>query len=323
MTKEILVKSVYFIFTLMIPLLFQCKPTSPESKRVQLTQDQAAQSSETSSLTLEPNFESEPPVQGEDFYFIGKAPSDIVKIEITVDTWKIGDAPVRNGSFSMKYKFSESGSNRELILKGYGANGMLIDSKEYRLDVQQGTSPQPPEVTEPEGPEIQQELIPEKEDTALDNIPSTEPEAEFIASPNYNSREGTTIDKIVLHNTEGTFDSALTTLRSPSAEVSAHLLLDRDGRMVRLVRDEHKAWHATVANRASLGIEIVAHQGALGMTEIQEKKVLQQIKYWMKKYNIKANNIGIHRWYSSTDCPMRIWPQDSQFKEWRKKHFGV
>ncbi|MBY8822887.1 N-acetylmuramoyl-L-alanine amidase [Sphingomonas colocasiae] len=71
---------------------------------------------------------------------------------------------------------------------------------------------------------------------------------------------------IVLHYT-GMVDAdvALARLTDPEAKVSAHYLVDEDGRLVSLVPEDKRAWHAgrshwrgiTDINSASIGIEIV------------------------------------------------------------------
>jgi N-acetylmuramoyl-L-alanine amidase len=58
--------------------------------------------------------------------------------------------------------------------------------------------------------------------------------------------------------------AAIDRLRDPEAKVSAHYLVDEDGRILRLVDERHRAWHAgrshwrgvTDVNSASIGIEL-------------------------------------------------------------------
>ncbi|MFO1135642.1 MAG: N-acetylmuramoyl-L-alanine amidase [Rhodoblastus sp.] len=94
------------------------------------------------------------------------------------------------------------------------------------------------------------------------------------ASPNHGDRRGQTPDSIVLHYTGmPTADGALAQLCDPRAEVSAHYFVFEDGRIVQLVPEERRAWHAgrsswfeqTDMNSASIGIEIVnpGHDGGL------------------------------------------------------------
>ena len=84
-------------------------------------------------------------------------------------------------------------------------------------------------------------------------------------SPNFNARRGLP-DMIVLHYTGmQTSAGAVARLRDPSAEVSAHYVVDEDGAILKLVPEERRAWHAgrsfwkgeTDVNTASIGIEIV------------------------------------------------------------------
>lgn len=84
-------------------------------------------------------------------------------------------------------------------------------------------------------------------------------------SPNHDSRKGTAIDMLVLHYTDMVdARAALNILTDPVAKVSAHYLVDVDGRVVRLVAEDRRAWHAGVAvwnavtdiNACSIGIEI-------------------------------------------------------------------
>jgi N-acetylmuramoyl-L-alanine amidase len=84
-------------------------------------------------------------------------------------------------------------------------------------------------------------------------------------SPNFDARKAPP-DMLVLHYTGmQSGEAALARLRDPQAKVSAHYLVEEDGRVFRLVAEERRAWHAGVAswkgqrdvNGASIGIEIV------------------------------------------------------------------
>ena len=88
-----------------------------------------------------------------------------------------------------------------------------------------------------------------------------------LPSPNHDARPGgMPIDMLVLHYTGmPTGAAALTRLRDASAKVSAHYVVDEDGRVFRLVAEARRAWHAGVAcwrghrdvNGRSIGIELV------------------------------------------------------------------
>jgi N-acetylmuramoyl-L-alanine amidase len=84
-------------------------------------------------------------------------------------------------------------------------------------------------------------------------------------SPHYDGRK-LPISLLVLHYTGmQTGAEALQRLCDPAAKVSAHYLVEEDGRVFSLVDESHRAWHAGVSywrgirdvNSASIGIEIV------------------------------------------------------------------
>lgn len=84
-------------------------------------------------------------------------------------------------------------------------------------------------------------------------------------SPNFDGRTAPP-DMIVLHYTGmPTGEEALTRLRDPEARVSAHYLVEEDGRVFQLVDEARRAWHAGVStwrgrdrlNGVSIGVEIV------------------------------------------------------------------
>jgi len=84
-------------------------------------------------------------------------------------------------------------------------------------------------------------------------------------SPNFDARAAPP-DMIVLHYTGmPTGEGALARLRDPEAKVSAHYMVEEDGRVFALVPEERRAWHAgrsfwkgvTDVNAASIGVEIV------------------------------------------------------------------
>ena len=84
-------------------------------------------------------------------------------------------------------------------------------------------------------------------------------------SPNFNERKHP-VDMLVLHYTGmETGQAALDRMCDPAAEVSAHYMIWEDGRVLQLVGEDKRAWHAGVSswkgeqdlNSRSIGIEIV------------------------------------------------------------------
>ena len=92
-------------------------------------------------------------------------------------------------------------------------------------------------------------------------------QAAWRASPNFGTRyDGKTIHSIVLHYT-GMEDGqgAEDWLCDPASGVSSHYIVHEDGRVVQMVRETDRAWHAGIGswhgecdmNSVSVGIEIV------------------------------------------------------------------
>ena len=94
--------------------------------------------------------------------------------------------------------------------------------------------------------------------------PQRSPLAAWSPSPNHDARQA---QLIVLHHTQmDSFDAALATLKTANdhGRVSAHYLIADDGRIVQLVDERDRAWHAGAGrwrgvsdlNDASIGIEL-------------------------------------------------------------------
>lgn len=95
---------------------------------------------------------------------------------------------------------------------------------------------------------------------------AAEPVIESHPSPNFGPRrDGARPQLIVLHYTAmPSAEAALERLCDPAAEVSAHYLICRSGRVFRLVAEAQRAWHAghgewqgqADVNSRSIGIEL-------------------------------------------------------------------
>jgi N-acetylmuramoyl-L-alanine amidase len=97
-----------------------------------------------------------------------------------------------------------------------------------------------------------------------------EPDASLVsavaASLNFDARQGDAPDMILLHYTGmESAEAALARLLDPAAKVSSHYFVHEDGRVLQLVPEARRAWHAGEAlwdgerdiNSRSIGIEIV------------------------------------------------------------------
>lgn len=111
---------------------------------------------------------------------------------------------------------------------------------------------------------------------------------------------------IVLHYTGmESGQAALDRLRDAAAEVSAHYLIEEDGRIFRLVDEDKRAWHAgkshwrgiTDVNSASIGIEIVnpGHEfGYRNFTVEQMASVIPLVADIKERHGITRGNIVGH-----------------------------
>lgn len=141
---------------------------------------------------------------------------------------------------------------------------------------------------------------------------------ELCPSPNNGERVGcVTPDMIVLHYTGAPGGEAraawlgdpggqaLAWLTNPASSVSSHYLVHEDGRIVQLVSEARRAWHAglsswrgvTDINSHSIGIEIVnlGHEGALpAFPDAQILAVTALCKDAMARHTIAPARILAH-----------------------------
>src|SRR3984957_6785471 len=107
--------------------------------------------------------------------------------------------------------------------------------------------------------------------------------ADVMPPPNFGERkDGRRPDMIVLHYT-GMVDAAaaLEHLRTPASQVSCHYLVFEDGRVIQLVQESKRAWHAGVAswagetdiNSCSIGIEIVNPGHEFGYRDFPKRQI--------------------------------------------------
>ncbi|MGW8885190.1 peptidoglycan-binding protein [Streptomyces sp. NPDC055749] len=79
------------------------------------------------------------------------------------------------------------------------------------------------------------------------------------SSANYAKGRSATVDKVVVHVTQGSYAGSISWFQNPASQVSAHYVIrSSDGQITQTVRDSDTAWHARSANASSLGIE---HEG--------------------------------------------------------------
>ncbi|WP_114951413.1 N-acetylmuramoyl-L-alanine amidase [Sphingosinicella terrae] len=124
-------------------------------------------------------------------------------------------------------------------------------------------------------------------------------------SPNFDERDQP-VSMVVLHYTGmADADAAIDRLRDPEAKVSCHYLVTEDGRVLRMVPEEKRAWHAGSSywrgvhgvNAVSIGIEIVNPGHELGyrpFPKAQMDALLPLLDGIVKRHQVPRANIVGH-----------------------------
>lgn len=128
-----------------------------------------------------------------------------------------------------------------------------------------------------------------------------------FSSPNFNDRPTfKKLNLIVLHYTGMTpAEEALTRLCDPDAKVSAHYLIEKNGKLHQLVDETKRAWHAGISfwqgetdiNGISLGIEIDNGGHDFGLPDYpaaQIEALLHLLEKLVQKYNVPKERIIGH-----------------------------
>lgn len=126
-------------------------------------------------------------------------------------------------------------------------------------------------------------------------------------SPNFGPRRGVSApDMIVLHYTGmKTGQAAQDRLCDPAAEVSSHYLVHEDGRVVQMVPESQRAWHAgksfwsgeTDINSRSVGIEIVNPGHEYGYRAFRSRQidaVIALCRDIVRRRSIRPRNVLAH-----------------------------
>ena len=150
----------------------------------------------------------------------------------------------------------------------------------------------------------------------------------FIESPNSSSRGGARIDWIVLHcSTAATVEGTIHWFLNPNSRVSAHYVVDKNGDIYQMVRDDCSAWHAKTANSRSIGIEHVA-TAADRLTEAQSAASAELVRWLAAEYGIAAANVVGHKFapgnVGTTDCPNHLFGEETAdaVTKWVTAHVG-
>jgi len=122
---------------------------------------------------------------------------------------------------------------------------------------------------------------------------------EVKPSPNFGERRPNYV--ILHHTTNDTAEQAITTLTSRFTQVSAHYLIGRDGRIVYLVDELKRAWHAGDSywggnrdlNSSSIGIEL-DNNGREPFSDAQISALIDLLGDLVTRWNIPLANVLGH-----------------------------
>lgn len=149
---------------------------------------------------------------------------------------------------------------------------------------------------------------------------------EWIGTVNFNLRKPNFI--IIHHTAQDSTKQTLRTFTLKKSQVSAHYLISDDGRVIHMLNDYLRAWHAgngswgknTDINSVSIGIEL-DNNGTEVFSELQINSLLALLTKLKKDYNIPTQNIIGH----SDIAPTRKKDPSVMFP-WKilaEKGFGV
>lgn len=109
-------------------------------------------------------------------------------------------------------------------------------------------------------------------------------------SPNQSART-TSIRTIVVHDTEGGYEGAVSWLCNPKAQASAHVVLKEDGsEAVQLVPYSRKAWACAGYNSQTINLEM-AGVASKGYRDIELRRAARIVAFFLHKYRLPARHV--------------------------------
>ncbi len=126
-----------------------------------------------------------------------------------------------------------------------------------------------------------------------------------MPSPNHNERPpGVRVWAIVVHATANdTLAGAVRWFADPASLASAHYVIGKDGRIVQMVREDYRAWHAgksagqgvPAANDYAIGVELVnLNDGHDTYPDEQYRACVGLCRQLVGKYGLEAKDVVGH-----------------------------
>jgi N-acetyl-anhydromuramyl-L-alanine amidase AmpD len=133
------------------------------------------------------------------------------------------------------------------------------------------------------------------------------------------------IKYIVIHDTEGSYESSIAWFQDPASYVSAHYVIrSSDGQVTQMVQNKDVAWHAGnwYMNMHSVGVEHegYAAEGATWYTEAMYRSSAKLVRYLADKYNIPLDRehiVGHEQYHGLTPARAKAMHNDpGPFWDW-------
>jgi hypothetical protein len=110
-------------------------------------------------------------------------------------------------------------------------------------------------------------------------------------------RQGTAPDTIIIHDTEGSYSSAISWFQNPNSGVSAHYVIrSSDGQITQMVREADTAYHAGnwSYNLRAIGVEHEGYEDQQGWyTEAMYQASSGLVRYMANRWSIKKDRAHI------------------------------
>lgn len=111
------------------------------------------------------------------------------------------------------------------------------------------------------------------------------PKLHWIASPNFSMRSAP-VDLVVVHDTEGGYQGAVSWFSQAKSQVSAHFVLREDGaEATQMVHLDKKAWHCKAFNSRSIGIEMAGF-ASKGFGDSEWQSAANIVAWLLKQYKL-------------------------------------
>lgn len=130
---------------------------------------------------------------------------------------------------------------------------------------------------------------------------------------------------IVIHDTEGSYESAISWFQDPRSYVAAHYVIrSSDGEVTQMIQNKDIGWHAGnwYMNMHSIGIEHegYAAEGAAWYTEEMYQSSAKLVRYLAKKYDIPMDRkhiVGHDQYHGLTPARAKLMHHDpGPFWDW-------